>query len=606
MSAAATQPILHLTSINPYVSVTLNEAQKSFLARQPAPNSSVLSGPPLWGVSAFAFQGTNAHAILRRNPTNDDIDIEVYAKIASLPWAKDRFWYAPPPSPLAGKLSRVTATGIIIETSLTSPMLAYIRHHVVSGRILVPGAALLEAAASGLGLIAGSATSTTNALIVGVSIPAPLELSSTDTTSSTVMQFKLVTATGKIGISSVGPGSALADHMHCTAAVSVVSNTKSLKEATTTTPSEAAMLLSSVLLAWSKSNVSLIGGTVANLQCQRLEGRVGPKISRPAYLDAAFHLGALETDPSTKNLELRVPATIGAYQSGPQNEDAPVMFGVCQQLTASQRSTVSNFGVIEGRSSVCSVQQLDARPFNTSSSVRATARRAVSVSSKTTTAASVSTALYSTSWRAAMPVAVSSFAADTVPNFANPFISFNDCTTLDAQQLFAAGLATVQQADTGLLLSTTGMQSVHNVGFLPPQSASALLYGLLKTVGQEVSQLPVSVVDRDAQTMSNQADSLSFIERDLSEINAHGVATRAAIEYQPGLLSLNSDSTSERKNAAMAFHLMPMPRGAISSLAPQPVAMEKVAAGQVLMAVKAVGVNFRYLFVSATLYLISI
>jgi hypothetical protein len=41
------------------------------------------------------------------------------------------------------------------------------------------------------------------------------------------------------------------------------------------------------------------------------------------------------------------------------------------------------------------------------------------------------------------------------------------------------------------------------------------------------------------------------------------------------------------------FQLLPQPRGAISNLTPSPVGMKKVAAGDVILGVKAVGINFR-------------
>jgi NADPH:quinone reductase-like Zn-dependent oxidoreductase len=47
------------------------------------------------------------------------------------------------------------------------------------------------------------------------------------------------------------------------------------------------------------------------------------------------------------------------------------------------------------------------------------------------------------------------------------------------------------------------------------------------------------------------------------------------------------------KPSLPAFHLMPKPRGALHNLAPEPVALAEAAPGEVVMAVRAVGINFR-------------
>ena len=68
--------LLHLTSINPYIASTLPSGAKSgaasakglwaSLPKQPGPDASLsaAAGNRNVGISAFAFQGTNAHVVL--------------------------------------------------------------------------------------------------------------------------------------------------------------------------------------------------------------------------------------------------------------------------------------------------------------------------------------------------------------------------------------------------------------------------------------------------------------------------------------------------------------------------------------------------------------
>ena len=111
-------PLLHLRALNPHVATALDGCGlTSVMApRQPKPlpasgpatgsSSDAGSGDMLCiGVSAFAFQGTNAHAVVGSLPTDsshsDRVPVARPAAGGVLHWQRQRLWVHPPLSPLA-------------------------------------------------------------------------------------------------------------------------------------------------------------------------------------------------------------------------------------------------------------------------------------------------------------------------------------------------------------------------------------------------------------------------------------------------------------------------------------------------------------------------
>lgn len=81
------------------------------------------------GVSAFAFQGTNAHAVLG---CCLDPWPAAHSSIRSSLWRHQRFWYAPPPHQmLHGCVAGAQSGSIAIQCQLRSSSLAYICDHQV-------------------------------------------------------------------------------------------------------------------------------------------------------------------------------------------------------------------------------------------------------------------------------------------------------------------------------------------------------------------------------------------------------------------------------------------------------------------------------------------
>lgn len=123
------------------------DVQGKFVApRQaaPAPTHHCSSTSPVVGVSAFAFQGTNAHLMLAApsNETYDKLTLEgkegaglgLLAKGPKGMQAR-RIWFVPNPHPLLFSVFNLGAARnqmeISFEVGLNRPQLAYLREHQV-------------------------------------------------------------------------------------------------------------------------------------------------------------------------------------------------------------------------------------------------------------------------------------------------------------------------------------------------------------------------------------------------------------------------------------------------------------------------------------------
>jgi acyl transferase domain-containing protein len=98
LTKAAARPILHLGPLNQYVSAVMERQPGGWSApRQPGAlgtaSHAAAGGMSAMGVSAFAFQGTNAHALLAAQPFSVHRTAPLAAGTA---WQQQRYWVSPP------------------------------------------------------------------------------------------------------------------------------------------------------------------------------------------------------------------------------------------------------------------------------------------------------------------------------------------------------------------------------------------------------------------------------------------------------------------------------------------------------------------------------
>lgn len=151
-------PILHLRTPNPHIvsSLSLQRGAVDVVApRGPAP----LQLPPwgageeelmLTGVSAFAFQGTNSHALLTAGPSITDAP-DSFEDVAQTILRSSSVWISPllSLSPLLRAVSVLPdSVSAVFEVDLTAPRAAMLWDHRVKGRVLFPAVGMMHLMAS--------------------------------------------------------------------------------------------------------------------------------------------------------------------------------------------------------------------------------------------------------------------------------------------------------------------------------------------------------------------------------------------------------------------------------------------------------------------------
>jgi acyl transferase domain-containing protein len=146
-------PLMHLRAINPHVGNALEQQPRSggvaaaLLPRQGGAGP-LADGSATWGVSAFAFQGTNAHAVVAAAGPATDAAAAAGAAAQLVPctWQPKRHYILPESHLLictAAVLS-MPADGaaqrrVQYHAELAGASLAYLWDHQVLGKAVFPG-----------------------------------------------------------------------------------------------------------------------------------------------------------------------------------------------------------------------------------------------------------------------------------------------------------------------------------------------------------------------------------------------------------------------------------------------------------------------------------
>lgn len=138
---------MHLSSPSKYVTDGMRcKHLQHYLSRQDAPLPHLQSSA-LVGISAFAFQGTNSHAIAEYKCSEDDSCIRDGFWICTRKFLdlleQDRFWYAPGVRP-GTRCLQASAEKIVWTVEINHQLLDYLRDHKVMGKLIVPGMFFLE------------------------------------------------------------------------------------------------------------------------------------------------------------------------------------------------------------------------------------------------------------------------------------------------------------------------------------------------------------------------------------------------------------------------------------------------------------------------------
>ena len=320
LSHHLTHSILHLKAVNSHMATILemlsakSAAPGWHLPRETSAAVGSGSGANLAGISSFAFQGTNAHALLQ----HAGVPAATAPAVALATWAKQRVWVAPPTHILlqsaaasggTGRFARRKAAAVVeLEAALGVPQLAFLWQHGVLGLAMFPATAFVEMAAGATRQLTNSNDLPSAALRSAV-FATPLALPAAVGAGMRV-RCLVQAAAGSFEISSANGASALyRTHFYAslsTAQMAGDSSSRSSRSAATlSAPSALAPVLLPGSTAAADAPVRLATAVVAEPQ----EG-LGMSV-HPAVSEAAMHIAAAH-QRQRQHTGLRVAARIAA------------------------------------------------------------------------------------------------------------------------------------------------------------------------------------------------------------------------------------------------------------------------------------------------------
>ena len=581
-SSFITLGISHLREINPYIVCTLSSSGSWCLPRETScfPSTSGSESPVsnICGVSSFAFQGTNAHALLRRPENLNTCDQRPFKAC----WSRSYHWLAPLPHPMLHFTSLDDSGRVHMDCLLTTtPSLAYIWDHNVCDRVLFPGTGFMELGAASLRMVLGS----TEGVISNAIIPFPLVLPGlSDRLKSVVIircsfgdaldRRKLVVSSSESGFSQP----------HLVSFGGKKIGTFSMMERSRLLPNLfSGILLSSKHLGHDRSNSSLVS-YIENKGCEQETEQFNA-----ASLDSCLQLAAAASKPEYADISLKVPAGAGALLAGDAEGDVPIGSALWASCLGPMSGSSDLSGAIVmdfSMGSSLSLLGLIAKPLTPIGESREAAETGVTPED----------IVYEVAWLVARPNHDTFWNA----NVSEQLGTF-DLSERGAQPQVASSalVAVIQSSNMALLkgmqLSTRGgiYGPVPAAGIAPREReaiASSALQGVVKSAATEMTSVRFGHWDLDTfcSSMSTKIELFSELSAVSSPQAPGGAADHSGLSHTAVLLPSSSPCM-----VASSFHVVPRPRGAFRNLQLAPVSQRPPSQDEVILSVRAVGVNFR-------------
>jgi NADPH:quinone reductase-like Zn-dependent oxidoreductase len=509
--------------------------------------------------------------------------------------------------------------------NLSGPSLAYLWDHQVSGRPVFPGAGYFEAAGSAAGILAAAGTSggtaATDAALADLSIVAPLLLPQAASLGpdALILQVSFATATGALALQSVHSGSGKGrPTVHVEASVAFVVARQPQRRgraAPAAQPQPAPEQLGPGRQLLAQVAGGIRAASFAELGAAQHDDSA--VTVSPAVLDCCLQLAAAPAGGSP----LRIPAGVsllllGSRAGGIAGHGGKSMLAISQPSTdytlLGGDATFTDYRLARSVSgaAVCSVCEMEARPMGSSAARRKPAPKRYLAAAAVGPPSTLRQEdwLYALDWLAYGSSGRSAAAsvAQAVLSASLGVTSVGSCT-----DVAAAGIAIVQQAaagsSQGMALITQGGQLGVAAGLDGRPGASGVqaagLWGLARTVAQELTAVAMQAVDMQRQAVAGTAAAfLALLVPQQPDKLADLLPGEAQVQGSPYGHSVQGGSLlaavlqrSTIKPMLAPFQLFPQPRGALQNLAPLPVdaSAAALAPGQVLVAVRAVGINFR-------------
>jgi len=329
----------------------------------------------------------------------------------------------------------------------------------------------------------------------------------------------------------------------------------------------------------------------------------------PATLDSLLQLGATVPEAAERQRAAMVPASVALFAAAADvGVESTAVWGLAQRgvggcaaaaAAGAGLSTLRDHRLVASSGSLaCTVEGLEARPVHAqqlqSGAAAASAQHTRMQQKMSSEEDEGGDVLYEIDWVVDEQAAAPHHVAPAGSCASLQLVSHRRSST--AVQLAASALAAVQALPAaagaaGGLLALDGGGSISS-----SSTSSAAIRGLLRSWGQEQSSLTLSAWGSDRQAArpvaahSTRSTALSVLPPGAlpaGTMDGYGHRACAATTRAPVLRA------SWANSSPAPFNLSPRPRGALSSLVPQPVSLALQEEGTALLAVKAVGLNFR-------------
>jgi len=578
LSQQAVLPVLHLRRLNPHIESSFNsqasDVRKMVTARQTGPMAASQAGSQRYcGTSAFAFQGTNAHAIMSVQSPGTACQ-SAMAKAKTLPFQRRRHWVAPLVHPLLTTFKGNSSKLTVLEANLGAPSAAFLWDHIVADRSLMPGAGSFDLACSAAKLLTAISSQSTTVL-VDAALPSPLLLPQHTASSGAVtVQVSINNSDGQVRIATGSP-----QQTHLIGYLSQVQISSVPKAESPAHSSHFACMMRQIWELESHA-AGVLFGMLTSSKSRTVSSEVCP-----AQLDCAFQLGAALSQGRTGGQSaLRVPVDVQAVVMSPPHSDLDQQLTATAQMqrTAADNSIAVDFAV--GR--LCRVCNLLAKPLQSGKAAQQAQQESTQDSM-----------LYVMSRPASEPRQLLAQTADG--SLGKTRLGSSNLIEVYAKAIALAKAATAASdfgKQPGFSLQTAGALTTALTAQAAPTdvSANALLglRALVKTLGHEYPTMRCHASDVHSAHASSKASALSpTIDISNSAQQAqHASSEQAGVLHSSKLLPL---AAAKSPVLSGPFQLMPSPRGALGNLKPVSLPPQKPAAEQVLLEVHAVGVNFR-------------
>ncbi len=564
----AALPIMHLRSINPHMHPMLHPSKAGnrevCIPRQAA--GMIGNGLPLTaGVSAFAFQGTNAHVIMAAATAAASSYPNDCSHMAGS-FQQQCHWIAPMPHAML-LTAQTSNRSVTYHADLATPANAYMMDHVVSEQCLLPATAFFELAYSSVKLSFSAAAAT--AALVDATLAAPLQLQQPQHGQHAMAGNVSVQVDIYKGALTIFSHTASQHQYHVFAAAAAQQQTHTHRSLKFVTQSSALLAL---VLGLDEAHMPSADSARPAAAISSLAEPVSSPDAlnmHPAAADSTLQLASSYSTHASPSLQ--VPAKLQAMHIQSDRCSQPSWACASPMTDAQAAGRTHSFGLMpkEGRAGV-TLQGLTLKPLS----------NAVASSQQEASMTASQDCLYELTWPANCMATHSSTDRAIVP-FNHGKASMN-ATATAISHLQA-------RKDQQLCFATASIVAVLAGRPIASSISSRAQISLVRSAAQESADCSVISRLTDPHTLDGSlvnaavgaAQITSACMDELSE-----AAFQGRVQHAPRLVP------SQVASSPAPFQLLPKPRGALQNLVPEPV-HTNLAADEVLLEVHAVGVNFR-------------